>query len=88
VQRHHELRAIVSLAVQRLVRDDERGSRQCGGRDAIEHILRDANAVERGLGVVPAVDRDRGPAPAMLGVHDARFRRKLSPTRTCSGVAD
>src|SRR6516225_124388 len=61
VQRHNRLRAIVSLAVQRLVRDDERGSRQCGRRDAIEHILRDADAVERGLGIVPAVDRDRGP---------------------------
>src|SRR5882672_12492856 len=57
VQRHDKLRAIVRLAVQRLVRDDERGFRPCGRRDAIEHILRDADAVERGLGVVPAVDR-------------------------------
>src|SRR3984957_5647391 len=62
VQHHDELRAIVSLAVQRLVRDDERGSRQCGRRDAIKHVLRDADAVERALGVVRAIDRDRRPA--------------------------
>jgi hypothetical protein len=49
MQCHHKLRAIVSLAVQRLVRDDERGSRQCGGRDAIEHIFWNADTVERGL---------------------------------------
>src|ERR1700738_159823 len=36
VQRNDELRAIVVLAVQRLVRNDERGPRQCGWRDAIE----------------------------------------------------
>src|SRR5258706_8851640 len=36
VQRKDELRAIVGLAVQRLVRNDERGPRQCGWRDAIE----------------------------------------------------
>src|SRR4249920_46566 len=30
VQRNDELRAIVGLAVQRLVRNDERGPRQCG----------------------------------------------------------
>src|SRR5262249_59537105 len=62
VQRQDKLRAIVRLAVQRFVRDDDRGSRQCGRRDAIEHILRDADAVERGLGIVPVVDRDRSPA--------------------------
>src|SRR5262245_9568119 len=62
VQRHDELRAIVGLAVRRLVRDDNRGSRHCGRRNAIEHLLRDADAAERGLGIVPAVDRDRGPA--------------------------
>src|SRR5580693_5383153 len=62
VQRNDELRAIIGLAVQRLVRNDERGPRQCGWRDAIEHILREGDAVKRGLGEVPAVDRDRGPA--------------------------
>src|SRR5499427_9255006 len=56
-QCHDELRAIVCLSVQRLVRNDERGPRHCGWRDAIEHILRDGDAVKRGLGVVPAVDR-------------------------------
>src|SRR5262249_57973284 len=40
VQRNDELRAIVGLAVQRLVRNDEPGPRQCGWRDAIEHIVR------------------------------------------------
>src|SRR5262249_26317990 len=60
VQHRDELGAIVGLAAQRLVRDDDRGSRQCSRRDAIEHILRDGDAVERALGVVPVVDRDRG----------------------------
>src|SRR5262245_61075931 len=64
VQRHDKLRALVSFTVQRLVRDDERGSRECGRRDAIERVLRDADAAERSPGVVPAVDRDRGPAQA------------------------
>src|SRR4051812_21925711 len=45
VQRNDELGAIIGLAVQRLVRNDERGPRQCGWRDAIEHILRDGDAV-------------------------------------------
>jgi hypothetical protein len=35
----HELGAIVGLAAQRLVRDDDRGSRHYGRRDAVEHIL-------------------------------------------------
>src|SRR5271157_4657739 len=55
VQRNDELRTIIGLAVQRLVRNDERGPRQCGWRDAIEHILREGDAVKRGLGDVPAV---------------------------------
>src|SRR5215468_12177552 len=64
VEHRDELGAIVGLAAQRLVRDDDRGSRQCSRRDAIEHILRDGDAVERVLGVVPVIDRDRGPAQA------------------------
>ena len=67
VQRNDELRAIVGLAVQRLVRNDDRRSRQCGRRDAVEHLLRDGDAVERVLGIVRAVDRDRGPAQAAVG---------------------
>ena len=35
-----KLGAIVGLGAQRLVRDDDRGSRQCGRPDAIVHILR------------------------------------------------
>jgi malate synthase len=62
VEHRDELGAIVGLAAQRFVRDDDRGSRQCSRRDTIEHILRDGDAVERVLGVVPVVDRDRGPA--------------------------
>src|SRR5664279_5359642 len=58
-QHRDKLGAVVGLAAQRLVRDDDRGSRQCSRRDAIEQILRDGDAVERVLGVVPLVDRDR-----------------------------
>src|SRR5665213_4377283 len=51
-QHRDKLGAIVGLGAQRLVRDDDRGSRQCGRPDAVEHILRDGDAVERILGVV------------------------------------
>jgi hypothetical protein len=49
----------------------------CGnavGAMTIEHILRDADAVERGLGVrvVPAVDRDRGPGQTSVGTRHHR----------------
>jgi hypothetical protein len=37
VQHRDELGPVVGFAAQRLVRDDDRGSRQCGRRDAIEH---------------------------------------------------
>ena len=63
-QHRDKLGAIVGLGAQRFVRDDDRGSRQCGRPDAIEHILRDDDAVERVLGVVPLVNRDRGPTKA------------------------
>src|SRR5471030_1039609 len=56
-QHRDKLGAVVGLAAQRLVRDDDRGSRQCGRRDALEHLLRNDDAVERGLGVVRVVDR-------------------------------
>ena len=36
VEHRDELGAIVGLAAERLVRDDDRGSRQCSRRDAIE----------------------------------------------------
>jgi uncharacterized membrane protein len=71
--------------VQRLVRNDERGPRQCGWRDAIEHILRDGDAVKRSLGDVPAVDRDRGPAQAPVG---ARHGRKHMRADRLVGIAD
>src|SRR6202046_1638933 len=54
VEHRDELGAIVGLAAQRLVRDDDRGSRQCSRRDAIEHILRDGEAVERVLVILHA----------------------------------
>src|SRR6476646_2240405 len=85
VQYHDELRAIVSLAVQGLVRNDERGSRQCGRRDAVEHILRDGDAVERGPGVVPVIDRDRRPAQTSVGV---RHRREHMRADRLVGIAD
>src|SRR5262249_2549478 len=85
VQRNDEFGAIVGLTVQRLVRNDERGPRQCGWRDAIEHILRDGDAVKRGLGGVPAVDRDRGPAQARGG---ARHGRKHMRADRLVGIAD
>jgi hypothetical protein len=84
-QHGHELGAIVGLAAQRLVRDDDRGSRQCGRRDAIEHILRDGDAVERVLGVVAVVDRDRGPAQARVV---ARHRREHMRADPLVGIAD
>src|SRR5262249_41830531 len=72
VQRNDELRAIVGLAVQRVIRDDDRGSRQCRRPDAIDHFLRDGDAVERVLGVARAVDSDRGPAQARVGARHCR----------------
>src|SRR6516164_3597474 len=80
-----ELGAIIGLAAQRLVRDDDRGSRQCSRRDAIEHILRDGDAVERVLGVVPVVDRDRGPAQARVV---ARHRCEHMRAERLVGIAD
>src|SRR5258705_7786641 len=59
VQHRDELGAIVGLAAQWLVRDDDRGSRRCGRRDPIEHLLRGGDAVERGPSVVAVVDPDR-----------------------------
>src|SRR5882757_6367456 len=56
-QHRDELGAVVGLGAQRLVRDDDRGSRHSGRRDPIEHLLRNGDAVERLLGVVAAVDR-------------------------------
>jgi len=76
---------LVGLAAQRLVRDDDRGSQQCGRRDAIEHILRDGDALERVLGVVPVVNRDRGPAQARVV---ARHRREHMRADRLVGIAD
>jgi hypothetical protein len=85
VQHRDELGAIGGLAAQRLVRDDDRGSRQCGRRNAIEHLLRDGNAVERIPGIVPVVDRDRGPAQGRL---IARHRREHMRADRLFGIAD
>src|SRR5205807_8466617 len=65
-QHRDELGAIVGLGAERLIRNDDRGPRQCGRRDAVEHLARDGDAVERILGVVPAVDADRRPAQARI----------------------
>src|SRR5665213_3759204 len=42
-QHRDELGAVIGLAAQRLVRDDDRGSRRSSRRDAIEQILRDGD---------------------------------------------
>src|SRR4029077_3717073 len=55
-QHRDELGAVVGFLAQRLVRDDDRGSRQRGRRDAVKHILRDGDAVERVPGIVAVVD--------------------------------
>src|SRR5450759_3623717 len=52
-QHRDKFGAIVGLATQRLVRNDDRGARQGGLRDSIEHVLRDGDAVERVLGFIP-----------------------------------
>src|SRR4029077_7413817 len=49
------------------------------------NILRDGDAVQRGLGDVPAVDRDRGPAQAPVG---ARHGRKHMRADRLVGIAD
>src|SRR5262249_25463382 len=84
-QHRNELGAVVGFLAQRLVGDDDRGSRQGTGRDAIEHLLRDGDAVERVLRVVGTVDRDRGPAqPGIV----ARHRGEDVRTDLPAGIAD
>ena len=65
-QHRDKFGAIVGLPTQRLVRNDDRGARLGGLRDSIEHVLRDGDAVERILGFIPVVDRDCGPAQALV----------------------
>ena len=62
VQHHDELGAIIGFAAQRLIGNGDRGQRQRGRRDTVEHLPREGDAVERVLGVVAVVDRDFGPA--------------------------
>src|SRR5258705_12011265 len=52
VQHRDELGAIIGLAAQRLVRDDDRRSPACSWRDAAQHVLLHRYAVERDLGIV------------------------------------
>src|ERR1700704_4405036 len=47
-QQHHKIRALAGLRAQRLVRDDQRRSRRDPG-DAIQYVLRNDNAIERGF---------------------------------------
>src|SRR5450830_840813 len=77
-QHRDKFGAIVGLATQRLVRNDDRGARQGDLRDSIEHVLRDGDAVERVLGFIPVVDRDCGPAQARV-VADLIFTRRPKP---------
>src|SRR5581483_6889396 len=67
-----EFGAIIGLAAQRLVRDDDRGARYGGRCDAVEHILRDGDGVERVLGVVAIIDGDDAPAQALVALLHGR----------------
>src|SRR5262245_33573250 len=78
-QHRDELGAVVGFAAQGLVRDDNRGSRQRGRRDAVEDILRDGDAVERVLGVVAVVDRDRSPTQARIVAAHRREHMRADP---------
>jgi len=51
----------------------------------MEHILRDGDAVERVLGIIPVVDRNRGPAQARVV---ARHRREHMRADSLVGIAD
>ena len=85
VKHHDELRAIVGFTAHGLVRDDDRRPRRCSGRDAIEYLLRQGDAVERVLGIVAVVDRDFGPAQAGVG---ARYHREDVRADRLVGVFD
>ena len=84
-QHRDKFGAIIGLATQRLVRNDDRGARQGGLRDSIEHVLRDGDAVERVLGFIPVVDRDCGPAQARVV---ARHRGEHMRADRFVGIAD
>src|SRR5215470_8057957 len=84
-QHSDKLGAIVGLGAERLVRDDDRGSWQCRQPDAIEHILRDDDAVKRILGAVRIIDRDR--CPTQAGVL-ARHRGEHMRADSFLGTAD
>src|SRR5215469_18903025 len=85
VEHHDELRAIVGFTAHGLVRDDDRRPRHCSGRDAIEYLLRQGDAVERVLGIVAVVDRDFGPAQGGAGV---RYHREDVRADRLVGVFD
>src|SRR5581483_9707818 len=71
-QDRNELGAVVGLGAERLVRDDDRGPRQRGRRDAIPHLLRDRDAIQRVLGTVALVDADDAPAQASVALRHRR----------------
>src|SRR5690348_7809310 len=64
----HELGALAGLGAETLVRDDDRRARRRGRRNAVEHILRNGDAVERAFGVGRTVDGDDAPAQPGLGL--------------------
>src|SRR6266404_2257017 len=55
-QQHHKIRALAGLRAQRLVRDDQGRSRHDPG-DAIQYVLRNDNAIERGFCAVRVLAR-------------------------------
>ena len=80
-----ELGAIIGFLAERLVGDDDRGARQGGRRDTIEHILRNGDAVERVFGVVGILDADHAPAQARVAL---RHRREDMGADRPAGIAD
>jgi len=82
VEHHDELRAIVGFTAHGLVRDNDRGPRRCSGRDAIEYLLRQGDAVERVLGIVGIRTLLR---PSVLGRSGDSSPKKRGPDQ-CAPV--
>ena len=78
-QQHHELRSLAGLRAHPLVRDNQGGSRR-NACDAIQCVLRNHDAVERGLGAVRVRQRRLNvaagtPARAILCLNRATRRK-------------
>src|SRR5579871_4780948 len=60
-QEHHEIGSLARLRARRLVRHDQGRTRARAG-DAIQHVLRNRDPVERGLGTVSTFQCDHAPS--------------------------